>query len=217
VYVYYEHLNPNSPLEMLDLALSSDGKTTKLDWKNPKELAQSEIIRSLLKAVPPDERDYDAKTYIWSYVGPAGPRVISVLNQAIQGGLLSGTTLKAVVNLRGLQARGDFKWKPYVPPPASRYGGAWGYNGGTPAPVYNEKDFFYAPPTSKGTGIPSGEALFVALAGLMNITGEQLKAASPQELKKFYRHACIRLHPDKGGDPKKMSELTMLWSAYNAS
>ena len=68
MYVYYEHLNPNTPLEMLDLVLSSDGRTTKLDWKNSKELAQSEIIRSLLKAVPPDERDYDAKTYIWTYL-----------------------------------------------------------------------------------------------------------------------------------------------------
>jgi len=50
VYVYYEHRNPSTPLEMLDLALSSDGRTTKIDWKNPKEVAQSEIIRSLLKA-----------------------------------------------------------------------------------------------------------------------------------------------------------------------
>ena len=215
MYVYYEHRNPSTPLEMLDLALSSDGRTTKIDWKNPKEVAQSEIIRSLLKAVPPENRDYDAKTYIWYYIGSAGPLVISVLNQAIQGGLLSGTTLSPVKDLRGLQARGDFKWKSYVSPPASSYG--WGYNGGTPAPVYNEKDFFYAPPTSKGTGVPSGEALFVALAGLLDITGDQLRSSSPQELKKFYRHACIRLHPDKGGDPKKMSELTMLWSAYNAS
>jgi hypothetical protein len=216
VYVYYEHLNPNTPLEILDLALSSDGRTTRIEWKNPKELAQSEIIRSLLKAVPPADRDYDAKTYIWSYLGSAGPRVIGVLSQAIQSGLLSGTVLKPLSDLRGLQVKGDFKWKPYVPPPnSSRYG--WGYNGGTPAPVYNEKDFFYAPPASKGTGIPSGEALFSALASLMNIPVGDFKAAAPAELKRYYRAACIRLHPDKGGDPKKMSELTMLWSAYNAS
>ena len=216
MYVYYEHLNPNTPLEMLELVLSSNGRTTKLDWKNPKELAQSEIIRSLLKAVPPDERDYDAKTYIWSYIGPAGPRVISVLTQAIQGGLLSGTTLSSLKDLRGLQARGDFKWKPYVSSP-SKANPYWYDSGGTPAPVYNEKDFFYAPPASKRTGIPSGEALFSALASLMNIPLGDFKRAAPTELKRYYRAACIRLHPDKGGDPKKMSELTMLWSAYNAS
>jgi hypothetical protein len=215
VYVYYEHLNPNTPLEILDLVLSSDGRTTKLDWKNPKELAQSEIIRSLLKAVSPEDRDYDAKTYIWSYLGPAGPRVISVLNQAIQGGLLAGTTLSPLKDLRGLQAKGDFKWKPYAPPPKVN---PYRYKTGVPpAPVYDEKDFFYAPPASRGTGIPSGEALFSALASLMNIPLEDFKAAAPSELKRYYRAACIRLHPDKGGDPKKMSELTMLWSAYNAS
>lgn len=40
------------------------------------------------------------------------------------------------------------------------------------------------------------------------------KAASAEELKKAYRKAAIKNHPDKGGDPEKVSASSMLGRCF---
>ncbi len=213
MFIYYEHLTAGIH-NFTDIVLSSDGRTNKINWSNPAEKSQQVIIGELLKGIPASERDFVNATKIWTYLGAAGPKVISILNQAIQGKLLQSTTLLAVKDLKGLQAKGNFQWVPYVPPVNS-----WNsdYETREAEKKFDEKDFFYAPPPSTFTGIPTGDALYQRLADLMETPVVNFKTGDPSTQKKLYRAACIRLHPDRGGDATKMSELTMLWTAFNAS
>ncbi|KAM3242773.1 hypothetical protein ACQJBY_055022 [Aegilops geniculata] len=41
------------------------------------------------------------------------------------------------------------------------------------------------------------------------------KTATPDELKKAYRKAAIKNHPDKGGDPEKFKELAQAYDVLN--
>ncbi|KAJ6816905.1 dnaJ protein-like protein 2-like [Iris pallida] len=41
------------------------------------------------------------------------------------------------------------------------------------------------------------------------------KSASPDELKKAYRVAALKNHPDKGGDPEKFKELSQAYDVLN--
>lgn len=41
------------------------------------------------------------------------------------------------------------------------------------------------------------------------------KSAGPNELKKAYRIAALKNHPDKGGDPEKFKELTQAYEVLN--
>ena len=205
MFIYYEHLSGNG-VSFTDLALSSNGRDNKINWKDLKEQAYAELIHAMLKAIPPSEREFDIQTKIWTYVGDAGKRVISVLTQATQSGLIR-VSIAPLKDLRGLQAKGDFLWTPYVPPwfnlPEEK--------------KFDEKDFFYTPPVSSSSGIPTGDALYQRLADLMETPLNNFKSGDLSTQKKLYRAACIRLHPDRGGDASKMSELTMLWTAFNAS
>lgn len=43
------------------------------------------------------------------------------------------------------------------------------------------------------------------------------RSASPDELKKAYKKAAMKNHPDKGGDPEKVSPLSYPFIAYAIS
>lgn len=61
------------------------------------------------------------------------------------------------------------------------------------------------------TNFASFISIDVYLDKFKNITGEDIKNKEYNLAKKDYRRACMRLHPDKGGDPKVMSELNECW------
>lgn len=46
----------------------------------------------------------------------------------------------------------------------------------------------------------------------LKLTGEDIKDSDYARAKKIYRHACLRLHPDKGGDPQDMASLNEVWT-----
>ena len=62
--------------------------------------------------------------------------------------------------------------------------------------------------------VESRDSVAKQLGALLGIH-EDLAALEIVELKKKYREAARRYHPDLGGDGKVMSELNRLWSIYN--
>jgi hypothetical protein len=223
MFVIYEHVHaavpaPGTPLGTQtvlysEIVLSSDGRGDKIDWKKLNERPQAEIITQLLRQVSPDKREYDATTHIWTFMNAFGVNAITVLNQAIQNGILPSTQLKSVKDLRGLHARKDFS---YVPPPRPSP-----FKSRSPVEVeikFDASTFFHAPPPPpKGAGLPTGEALYSALASLLHVDVTFIKTAPKEEQKKVYRRAALSYHPDRpDGDASKMSELNTLWAAFNA-
>lgn len=45
------------------------------------------------------------------------------------------------------------------------------------------------------------------------LTGVDVKGLAFPSAKKAYFRACMKLHPDKGNDPKDMSDLNVAWDA----
>jgi hypothetical protein len=199
VYVFYEEF-PSTGL--MEIILSSDQRTAKIQWNDLKEKSQQVIINELLKYVPYNFREYNATTKVWTFLDNQGEKVISGIKKAISARLLQYTHLQECKNLQKKLSIGnlsytdvDFKTEEYK---------------------YDEKDFFYAPQKPKGE--LSGEPLYEALAKNLSLTTAELKLADPLELKKLYRRKAITLHPDHpGGDAVKMAELNRLWQLYNAS
>ena len=81
---------------------------------------------------------------------------------------------------------------------------------------YNVEDFFYTPQAAAPT--LTKESVSVRLATIFNLTEfEFVKITDETQLKRLYRQAALRLHPDRnGGEASQMSELNMLWNVYNS-
>jgi hypothetical protein len=198
MYVFFQELKIGESV-LTEFILSSDGWTGKIEWKKPIEAVQKELILGFFKQIPPTQREYEVTNHIWTFLGPAGAQLVSILNQAIQGKLLSGTILQEVKDLRGNLKRGNLRYIPPTPP----------------KPKFKEEDFFHAPPPAKKVEL-SGEALYSALSSLLGIELSLFKSLNPADLKKAYRSAALRLHPDRNnGDGSRMSELNALWSIYS--
>src|SRR5579859_367475 len=67
--------------------------------------------------------------------------------------------------------------------------------------------------TFQNTFIPTA----VYLDRFKNISGVDISGLVYDQAKKEYRRVCMRLHPDRGGDPKVMSELNESWSALEVN
>lgn len=194
MYLLYEfHRSPSGEILVTDMLCSTwfPGGPG-ISWKSNTEKAVFELVKGEFKKVALSQRSYDPDTKIWSFIGAAGKSVHdSIKNSPIAA---VGVTFQAIDNLAG-QAK------------AGRIDKA-------AAAKYDPNDFFYTPNAPVPSG-PSKAELKVKLAGLLEITGDQFDSFSPEDMKKFYRKAALRYHPDRNsGDSSRMTELNYLWQVY---
>ena len=75
------------------------------------------------------------------------------------------------------------------------------------------ENFYHAPAKRE---VETKESILVLLAKLLGIH-EDIASMELVALKKKYREAARRYHPDLGGDAAKMAELNRVWSIYNTN
>jgi len=203
MFIYYEAFisQTNSPQEdVYSIVLSSNGADTVINWKNPTEKSIQAIISSIFKQVELKSRVYDDSTKIWTFLGHYGKVIITNLESMATQGLLPNTTIKEIQDLEPkvvigrLNARTDPKENDKK---------------------YSVEDFFHNS-VSSGSSELSGHALITRLAPLLSLSIDELsKESDNSKLKRIYRQAALRLHPDRNnGDGSKMSELNMLWNIF---
>ena len=73
------------------------------------------------------------------------------------------------------------------------------------------ENFYHAPAKRE---VETKESVLVLLAKLLGIH-EDIASMELAVLKKKYREAARRYHPDLGGDAAKMAELNRVWSIFN--
>jgi hypothetical protein len=195
MYVFYEHhRDPSGQIMLTELRLSSYPDWMRIQFKNATENTAFEASKVLLKQAPVAVRSYDADLKVWSYLGSEwGQRTLDQLKAVISN--ITRVKFVEVEDLR-LYARVD-RYDP------SR------------KKEIKPEDFFYQH-TAQPTVIPK-ESVLKQLTQLLQVPETELVSADKDALKKIYRRACLRLHPDcNNGDGAQMSELNMLWGIYNA-
>jgi hypothetical protein len=195
MYVFYEHhRDTTDTITLTELRLSSYPDWLRIQFKNPTENTAFESAKVLLKEAPVSVRSYDTDIKVWSYLGSEwGQKTIARLEQVIP--LITKLKLVEVEDLRiyARVDRYDPKRKQEIKP----------------------EDFFYQH-TPTATVVPK-ESVVPQLTKLLEVSETELVSADKDTLKRLYRRACLRLHPDRNaGDGSRMSELNMLWGIYNA-
>jgi hypothetical protein len=196
MYVYFEHQrDAEGKVVLTELCLSSLGTgALKITWRDKTEAMLFELCRPILKYPPVAMRSYDERSNVWMYLESWGEQVLQRLTAVTA--LVGGITKIQVEDLaaQAMNHRVSFKKQTHVRP----------------------EDFFYNN-TAPATAAESKETVAAKLAPLLEIKAQELAAAEPAALKKLYRRAALRLHPDRNnGNGALMSELNMLWSVYNA-
>ena len=191
--IYYEEFD-----DITDIVISSDGMTNRPNWKNKQEKAIMDLLLSLFKQVDLKDRAMDDSTKVWTFLSGRGKFILTHLESMNTQGLLPGVSFKKIEDLSSKTKTGTLGRIDRVKEKMK----------------YDEKDFFYTPPTASA-GELSGAALISKLVPLLLITENELIKSDDKELKKIYRRAALTHHPDRNnGDGSKMSELNMLWGIY---
>lgn len=209
MYVFYQHhRSADGALLLSELKLSSyDDHWTiafpsKIRRMSPAYLQMSqvevacfELAKPVLKFPPISKRSYDENTKIWTYFDNYGAQVLQKLEEVLRA--IKPITGIEVEDLQFLATRQHFDV------------------GVTRKRAMKPEDFFYQP-AAGGSNVLTKENVTAKLAALLEVSSENLASAQSAELKKLYRRAALRLHPDRNnGDGSRMSELNMLWSVYN--
>ena len=63
----------------------------------------------------------------------------------------------------------------------------------------------------------SAESIAFSLGKILCISNTEFRELDESSLKKLYRQAARKYHPDFGGDPAQMSELNRLWTLYTSA
>lgn len=199
VYIYYTlHKDTAGSVLVTELKLTSYPNTWQIKWKNQMEDALFKLCNPILKFPPIAQRSYDDQTKIWTYIGSYGPDVLQKIKTTTS--VLGGVTQIEVPDLASIAIRASFDPKKI-------------------SQSVRPEDFFYNP-TGNNAAASSAltkESIQAKLASLLEISEAELGSAASGELKKLYRRAALKYHPDRNnGDGSKMSELNMLWGVWNA-
>ena len=199
MYVYCERFDGTTQADtLLEVIMSSDGFSPKINWSSKREESLCKLVGEMFKQVPYGQRDYDATTYLWSFMGVSAIRVTTILELGVKNGMWPDLEIKHVTGLREKIRRGNLQWEPPKKEEVK----------------FKEEEFFYSDPV--GSAELSGDKLYEALATLLLIDVSELRNSDTTSLKRYYRKAALSYHPDRNnGDGSKMSELNMLWRIYN--
>lgn len=194
MYIFYQHHRDGAGTVVLtELKLSSRDDIWHIQFKVQLEVASFELAKPVLKFPPAAKRSYDERTKVWTYFDDYGVQVLKKLEEILSP--VKVPVLIEVEDLQFLATRDRFD--------VSK----------TRRREIRPEDFFYqtaAPPQAKVIDVAA------ELSVLLEVSKETLAATQNGELKRLYRRAALKYHPDRnGGDSSKMSELNMLWGLYN--
>ena len=195
MYLLYEHhYGPEGTIIATDMIMTSfyPGKKG-INWRSAEDKAIFEFSKIVFKNIHIANRSYDDKSNVWTFLGETGKTVYEQLkNSPI---VAVGLRLEQVEDLAGQATSGYIKR-----PSAQRW---------------NANDFFYNP-----QGVPvaqqslTKEQIAAKLSTLLLLSEADILAGSVSSLKKPYRAAALRLHPDRPenqGSAAAMTELNYLW------
>jgi hypothetical protein len=194
MYLLYEHhKDASGQIIATDMLLTSVYPgASRVIFKSASEKAIFELCKLTFKEIHTKERTIDMDTYIWSFFGTAGKAVYDRLKASAIAA--AGLQFQRIDNLAEQKKNG------YIRAPA--------------ASLFDAADFFYqqAAPSSNA---PSKEQLKAQLAPMLGVPPEELEVQPLSALKKPYRQAAMRLHPDRNnGDATQMTELNYLWQQW---
>lgn len=199
VYIYYTlHKDATGTVVLAELKLTTYPNKWKIDFFSSTEKAIFALVKEkALKEAPIALRSYDEATNIWTYMENWGPKIIERAKALCS--VLGGINTIEVENLSAIATAQYFDPKKLKLPP-------------------KPEDFFYNPTGNAATSSAlTKESACVKLASLLEVSEAILSSAASGELKKLYRRAALKYHPDRNnGDGSKMSELNMLWGVWNA-
>ena len=197
MYIFYEHhKDAFGKIVLTEMRLSSYNPHLAINFRSQLEVTIFELCKPILKFPPVAFRSYEDATKIWSYFGetPYGELVLQKIQEVTKA--LGGVTAIAVEDLLSSAQAGQIRSakKQSVRP----------------------EDFFYNTTAPSSTSNMTKDSILPKLASLLQVEEKTLSTIVNGELKKLYRQAALRLHPDRNqGDGSKMSELNMLWRIYN--
>lgn len=198
MYVLYQHhKDADGKIALTELRLSSHKTKWRIDFFNTTEEAVFKLAKIALKIVKPERRSYDDAVKVWTYFDNAWEPTFNALKACGVSMGLPAPVLIEVEDLQWLCTQSMFDLN-------------------NKRTQVKPEDFFYEQAPSQSKAIDPA-VVRAKLAALFTITESDLIAADTAALKRLYRQAALRLHPDRnGGDGSMMSELNMYWGLFNA-
>jgi hypothetical protein len=204
VFLFYEKFPASGDIpQVTQVVLSSNGRDHFINWKNKAEEATINLVRNIFKQVPIKERDMDEKLYIWTFIGFRGDVLLEGIKSFQTQGVLQNIELKEISDLSDKVKLGRLNVKNLSVVNEEK--------------KFQDEDFFH-----RGEAInsldPTGAVLLERLAPLLNVSVSYLTNESDRGiLKKLYRAAAMKLHPDRNNnDSAPMTELNYLWNIFNS-